>query len=81
MYARTEPAKVHAILARFGATHAILEDSICLAKKEDGCGTPSIMDVVNGEVRRGGRRERIVSVWPGKRTDEAEEEKERGERG
>ena len=51
MYARQSPEVVHEILGRYGGTHIILEDSICMAtQKADGCGTPSIMDVMNGEV-------------------------------
>ena len=52
MYARGDPDKIHAILKKWGTTHMILEDSICMVRKNDGCGTPSIMDVQNGEVMR-----------------------------
>ena len=41
--------QVYDILRREGTTHIIVEDSICLATS-DGCRTPDLMDLENGDI-------------------------------
>ncbi|XP_036370347.1 probable C-mannosyltransferase DPY19L3 isoform X1 [Octopus sinensis] len=50
IYGRKPPEEIYKILTHYKTTHIILEDSICLAPSRNGCRTPDLIDVVNGEL-------------------------------
>ena len=51
MYSKIAPEEVHAVMLRYNATYLILEDSICLSRK-DNCALGTILDLDMGLVRR-----------------------------
>ncbi|XP_014769957.1 probable C-mannosyltransferase DPY19L3 [Octopus bimaculoides] len=53
IYGRKPPEDIYKILTHYKTTHIILEDSICLAPSRNGCRTPDLVDVVNGELPDG----------------------------
>lgn len=57
MYGRKIPAEVYSILKSYRTNYIILEDSICLSPSQDGCRTPDLIDVANGEIPEFGQKE------------------------
>lgn len=49
IYGRVKPEDVYKILKSFDTDYIILEDSICLARS-DGCRTPDLVDLDNGDI-------------------------------
>lgn len=57
IYGRKPPAEVYSILKYYRTNYIILEDSICLSASREGCRTPDLVDVANGEIPEFGEKE------------------------
>ncbi|XP_074656424.1 protein C-mannosyl-transferase DPY19L3-like [Tubulanus polymorphus] len=62
MYAKTEPEVMYDIFRKYDVSYFILEDSICLVNKADGCGLPSLLDLDNGLIPDGFKPQDVTGL-------------------